>query len=370
MTVTRSLAINWVEGRPSLSGGVKSNRLLAEAMVRRGHRVVISHLPPTPAWPPVWRPRRFYRRLREQMTPGRFDHHLQQGQVPTNQMPGRAFDLSRIPDADVTIASWWRVWREVWGWPESKGIKVHLVRGHEIFNGPEEDVRAAYKLPAPRAVISGWLEGVVRGYGHGEIVRVPNGVKWAQFDSEPRVRREVPTVGFLASVEPVKQCDVALRAIRVLQSEMPDLRVVSFGQKDLPSHWELPANFEFHLRPAQEAISELYQSCDCWLTSSESEGFGMPGLEAAAGHCPLVSTRCGGPEDYIQEGINGYLVDVGDWRAMADAMGSILRLGGEDWGAMSRASYEIARKFDWDRSAERLETALLGWLSAAGGETA
>lgn len=31
-----TLAINWVLPRPSLSGGIKSNRLIAEAMVRRG----------------------------------------------------------------------------------------------------------------------------------------------------------------------------------------------------------------------------------------------------------------------------------------------------------------------------------------------
>ena len=35
----RVLRLNWVEGRPSLSGGVKSNRLIAEAMQRRGHLV-------------------------------------------------------------------------------------------------------------------------------------------------------------------------------------------------------------------------------------------------------------------------------------------------------------------------------------------
>ena len=34
----KKLTINWVLPRPSLAGGVKSNRLIAEAMVRRGHR--------------------------------------------------------------------------------------------------------------------------------------------------------------------------------------------------------------------------------------------------------------------------------------------------------------------------------------------
>ncbi|MEM9374005.1 MAG: glycosyltransferase, partial [Planctomycetota bacterium] len=172
----------------------------------------------------------------------------------------------------------------------------------------------------------------------------------------------VPTVGFLASVEPVKQCGVALDAIREAQRSLPNLRVVSFGQKPLPTEWDLPANFTFHLQPAQHDIPALYQSCDVWLTSSASEGFGMPGLEAAAGHCPLISTRCGGPEDYVFEGRNGHLVDVGDAPGMADAIRSVVGLDEPAWRAMSAASYDIARDFDWDRSAARLESALLGWL--------
>lgn len=364
------LVINWVEGRPSMSGGVKSNRLLAEAMARRGHRVTISHLPPTPAWPPLWRVRRFAKRARAHFEPGRFRHHLEVCEVPTNQMPKRVFDVSRIPDADVTIASWWKVWREVSAWPASKGLKIHMVRGHEIFNGPEEEVRAAYRLPGPRAVISGWLERIMREYGHEDIIRIPNGVKWSQFDSRPREKQAVPTVGFLASVEPVKQCRVALDAIRILQHDIPELRVVSFGQKPLPEDWELPENFSFRLQPPQEEISGLYQSCDCWLTSSESEGFGMPGLEAAAGHCPLVSTRCGGPEDYLKQGVNGYLVEIGDAPAMADAMRRIVTLGSADWRSMSEASYAIAKDFDWDRSAEKLEEALMRWLGRCGEEAA
>ncbi|MEZ6164273.1 MAG: glycosyltransferase family 4 protein [Phycisphaerales bacterium] len=35
-------------------------------------------------------------------------------------------------------------------------------------------------------------------------------------------------------------------------------------------------------------------------------------------HCPIVSTKCGGPADFVREGENGYLVEIGDAEAMAD----------------------------------------------------
>ncbi len=88
----------------------------------------------------------------------------------------------------------------------------------------------------------------------------------------------------------------------------------------------------------------------------------MPGIEAMASHCPIVSTRCGGPEDFVREGVNGHLVDVGDDEAMADRIARVLHLDAGSWSKMSEASYSIAREFDWDQSAEILEAALYRWL--------
>ena len=96
-----------------------------------------------------------------------------------------------------------------------------------------------------------------------------------------------------------------------------------------------------------------------WIISSSSEGFYMPGIEAAACRCPLVSTRCGGPEDYIQEGVSGFLVVIGDAVEMAMQILEILRLGDDEWRRMSEASYQTSLQFDWNRSAEILEDAIL-----------
>jgi len=84
----------------------------------------------------------------------------------------------------------------------------------------------------------------------------------------------------------------------------------------------------------------------------------MPGLEAAACRCPIVATQCGGPEDYVTEGVSGYLVPVGDGAAMADRVHRVLSLDEPAWQAMSEASYQNSLAFDWDRSAEHLEYVL------------
>ena len=93
----------------------------------------------------------------------------------------------------------------------------------------------------------------------------------------------------------------------------------------------------------------------------------MPGLEAAACRCPIVSTRCGGPEDYVVDGETGFLVEVGDARGMAEAILKVVGQSEERWRKMSEASYLKSLEFDWDKSAAILEKALLGYVGGCGG---
>ncbi|MDF1809958.1 MAG: glycosyltransferase family 4 protein [Phycisphaerales bacterium] len=362
VTQKRTLRLNWVEARPTLSGGIKSNRLIAEAMQRRGHTVTTSFLPPSWGWPKPWRVRRMIKRIKRGVGDKYYPHHLQHGEITLNQMPTRKLNPDLIPDADVTFASWWDVWRQVHTWSSSKGLKVHYVRHYETHGGDEQEVDDAYRLCGPRVVISTWLKRILNDLGHEEVIRVPNGVDWDQFDSQPRRKAHRPTVGMLMGLSSFKDTPTGIRAIHRLVKQYPDLRVIGFGTRQLPKEMNVPDCVEFYESPDQSMIPQLYQQADCWVIPSSAEGFGMPGIESMASHCPLVSTRCGGPEDFIREGENGYLVDVGDDEAMADRISRILNLENDAWEEMSAKSYEMALDFSWDRSAEKLEEALYRWL--------
>ena len=89
----------------------------------------------------------------------------------------------------------------------------------------------------------------------------------------------------------------------------------------------------------------------------------MPGIEAAACGCPVVTTRCGGPEDYIKDSHNGFLVNVGDAQDMAKKIIRVLSMDEPSWREMSSNSASYVKSFDWDKSAEILESALLNEIT-------
>lgn len=359
----RKLRICWILPRTGLSGGVKSTRLLAEAMVARGHDATIAYLEMSgPPWPSPLHVGSFARRamkaLRER--PGHTAHHLQSSTARLIPVAGDEIHHRHVPDADFVIGTWWETLEWMRSWPASKGTQAHFIRHYEIFAGDVERVKAVYRDPTMKFVIARWLQRlVVREYGHPGAVLVPNGVDWSQFNAEPRGKQPVPTVGLQYSQVKWKDTATAFEAIRVAQRTLPELKVIAFGNKPLVASDNPPKNLEFFLRPEQDQIPRLYRRADCWLLSSLTEGFGMPGLESAACRCPVVSTRCGGPEDYIHDGVSGYLVDVGSPRQMAERIIDVVSRSDDDWRNMSEASHQTARGFNWERSAEILEDALL-----------
>jgi len=361
----RSLCINWIMPEANLSGGAKSNRLIAEAMVRRKHKVTIAFVALPRRWPKIWQLRRWLRRVRNEIAiSGKRHHHLEYSTATLIPVMDRVILPEHVPDADFSIATWWETREWIEDWPEEKGLKAYFVRHHELHGGDPDRVAKTYRMKGVKFVIAKWLQRVMaEKYGDSDTVLVPNGVDWSQFDSKIRERASRPTVGMLYGTQEWKGAETAFDALRRIREKYSNLRVIAFGSSQILKAHNAPAWIEYHLRPQQDEIPRLYQQTDCWIVPSTTEGFGMPGLEAAACHCPIVSTQCGGPEDYVEDGISGFLVPVGDPVAMADAVINVLELPHDNWRDMSQASYEISKRFDWDRSAEILESALLDELA-------
>lgn len=69
----------------------------------------------------------------------------------------------------------------------------------------------------------------------------------------------------------------------------------------------------------RDRVLYFMNGCDCFVCSSRTETLSCVLNEAAACGKPLISTRCGGPEDIVT-GLNGLLVPPEDPEALAQAM--------------------------------------------------
>lgn len=70
-------------------------------------------------------------------------------------------------------------------------------------------------------------------------------------------------------------------------------------------------------------VPKLFQECDVFVLPSRHETFGVVYAEAHACGKPVIATRCGGPEFFVNDN-NGMLVDVGDIEELAESLKRIV----------------------------------------------
>jgi glycosyltransferase involved in cell wall biosynthesis len=350
------MRITFVLPYAGLQGGIRVIAIYAKQLKRRGHEVrVISS-------PEVFTMRRKLKSLLlghglPKPEPSYFHGIEVEHKVLERARPVTDDD---VPDADVVVASYYTTAKGVLSLSPAKGAKAIFIQNYEIEEGkPNPRLDASWRMPFHKITISKWLVELARDkFGDTVVSHVPNSVDLNQFNAEPRGKQPVPTVGLLYNSFSLKGLDTSLAALKRVSAALPSLRLISFGAEQPDFRFPLPPNSEFHHRPPQDTIRQLYAQCDVWMCGSNVEGFHLPPLEAMACRCPAVSTRVGGPMDIIEEGVNGHLVDVKDADGLADRTLRVLKLPQDKWKQMSDAAYGTATRFSWDEATTLFEQAL------------
>lgn len=344
-----------------MSGGNRVLAIYAQRLRRRGHEVRVVSIP-------LRKKRSLVRKLAS-LVRGRgwpSNPEPEPSYFAGTDVPHRIVETARpivdsdVPDADVVLATFWRTAPWVAALSPGKGAKAILLQGHEISPGEENpEMDAAWRLPLRKIVISQWLVELARDrFGDTNVHHIPNSVDTNQFHAPARGKQAVPTVGMLYHTSHSKGTHVSLAALERVRKTIPRLRVIAFGAHRVLAELPLPEWVEYHFLPPQDEIRSLYASCDVWLCGSRREGFHLPPLEAMACRCPVVSTRVGGPLDLVEEGVNGYLVDLDDSAGLAEQLIKVLSLDEAEWKRMSDAALATATRYTWDDATDLLEKAL------------
>ncbi|MEZ0308598.1 MAG: glycosyltransferase family 4 protein, partial [Ramlibacter sp.] len=189
---------------------------------------------------------------------------------------------------------------------------------------------------------------------HFEKVILPVGVDASFF--EPRAAAVVPgRLGFAGRfTDPRKHIELLLEAVAQLRAAGHDVHAVLMGDSFTPElaaqvkRLGLQDKVEARAGLSREQMRDTLQTLDVFVLPSHQEGLCIAALEAMACGVPVVSTRCGGPEEFVVPGRTGDLVghEPGD---MARAVAAIT----SDRGLRARMADEarqlVRRRYSQER---------------------
>jgi len=72
----------------------------------------------------------------------------------------------------------------------------------------------------------------------------------------------------------------------------------------------------------REVIADFFSYCDAFVLVSNAETFGVAYIEALAAGLPVIATKCGGPEEFVDES-NGILIEIDDMKELQEALKSM-----------------------------------------------
>ena len=128
--------------------------------------------------------------------------------------------------------------------------------------------------------------------------------------------------------DPRKHIDLLLEAVSLLkrQGQPVELELVGEKQTNLLdaqlADLQIADRVHCHSHLPASDLAGLLQGMDVFVIPSHQEGLCIAALEAMACAVPVVSTRCGGPEEFVLDDHTGQLT-ASDPAAMAAAISSI-----------------------------------------------
>ncbi|WP_242277867.1 glycosyltransferase family 4 protein [Bacillus cereus group sp. BfR-BA-01446] len=153
-----------------------------------------------------------------------------------------------------------------------------------------------------------------------------------------------------------KGFDVAIKVLKTVWKQGYRFKVKWITQQRFNS-LNVEFDVEYIYNPSHAELISTYQNVDVLLWTSWYEGFGMPPLEAMATGTPIVSTNCGGIENFAVHFENSILAEPGDIKTLA--AGIIFLMKKDDLRReMGGNARRTALEFSYEKGIEMFESIL------------
>lgn len=201
-----------------------------------------------------------------------------------------------------------------------------------------------------------WLCDIVkRAHGH-EVQRVVPSIDHTLYRPARRTARDRPVL--CAMVRPGTPRRAPRKTVAALQAIASglygDIEVKAFGVDEPELHAAgitMPENVALVGKLKQPQVAELLRQADYFIDLSDYQAFGRTAAEAMACGCIVIAPELGGASDFIQDGVNSYLVDCGDADAIDTALRRMLSMSESERQAMRYAGMEAVAGYTPVRAA-------------------
>ncbi len=308
-------------------GGYKVVYEYANRLAHGGHQVTIVYLE-DPRWyssqrfPSAffsWTERHSAQRAYAQVKPAISWYPLHEDVTLVRAV---GLDPRRIPSADAIFATGWQTASSVNRCASDKGEKFYLVQHYEgLFLGDTALVDQTLRYPMTKIAVSSWLRRLLRERLGVDSELVVNPIDVGAFYPTRTESNTRPRICMFSHKLEWKGTSDGIEAFCLAQRECPDIYPVMFG----PYIPHGIADCEYHVRPTDDELRQIYNSCDIFLCASWAEGFGLTSAEALACGCCLVSTDTGGNSDYAIHGQTALISPPRDPARLAENLVRVLK---------------------------------------------
>lgn len=191
-----------------------------------------------------------------------------------------------------------------------------------------------------------------------EIRVIPNFVDPRKFRRLEK-DREQRIVCHSSNFRPLKRIPDIIKAFKMISQQINCKLLLVGNGPERPKAEKLAKNLAIsnrvHFLGNVKNVQEILGKSDLFLLPSEDESFGLAALEAMSCEVPVVASNIGGLKELISHGVDGYLIEVGDAKALAQYSLKILqdpRLQGE-FGKNARQ--KVLKKYTPDKIVPKYE---------------
>jgi L-malate glycosyltransferase len=184
----------------------------------------------------------------------------------------------------------------------------------------------ALKHSACVVAVSQALKDDINVYCKRQVRVIPNVIEMKKFSVPGTVKKDNRlNIGILGGMGNYRKgLDILIKAVSLLKDLELTVHIGGDGKylstfKDMAKELDIAGKCIFYGEIKPESIQDFYSKLDFYILPSRDETFGVVVVEAMACGLPVISTKCGGPEEIITQE-TGMLIEKENPKELADAI--------------------------------------------------